>query len=113
MNFETEYKNIRFRITLESVAVKDVGLLLGDKFNRLPNQTMIELKKGTLLPYNLIIQSHFQNEERTHYWSNVLLTNDSNELLEELGDYLDGEEILESIVSNWELGGDENGPASR
>jgi hypothetical protein len=111
MNFETEYKNIRFRITLESVAVKDVGLLLGDKFNRLPNQTMIELKKGTLLPYNLIIQSHFQNEERTHYWSNVLLTHQAEELIEELGHYLNDEDILDLIVGHWNLSGDTEGPA--
>ncbi len=111
MNFETEYKNLNFHISLEKVEVTDVTLLLGDKFNRLANKTMIELKKGNLVAFNLVIKSKKDNEERTHYWSNVLLTSDAEELLEELGHYLDDEEILDSVVSNWELDGDENGPA--
>jgi hypothetical protein len=111
MNFETEYKNIIFRISIEAIIIADITLLLGDKFNRLPNQTMIELKKGTIKPYNLVIKSKNAEAERTHYWSNVLLTSDAEQLLEELGDYLDGEEILDSIVSNWDLPGDEQGPA--
>jgi hypothetical protein len=110
MNFETEYKNLNFHISVEAIAITNVSLLLGDKFNRLPNQTMVELKKGTIAPYNLVIKSKNSDEERTHYWSNVLLTSDSNELLEELGFYLDDEEILDSIISNWELAGDNSGP---
>lgn len=119
MNFVTEYKNINFHITLEEVIVTDVTLLLGDKFSRLPNQTMIELKKGKLLPFNLIIKSKKEKtdesseEERTHYWSNVLLSNEESQddLLEELGHYLDDEDILELIVANWDLSGDDLGPA--
>ncbi|RPJ74573.1 MAG: hypothetical protein EHM20_10400 [Alphaproteobacteria bacterium] len=115
MNFETEYKNLNFHITLEKVEVTDVTLLLGDKFNRIANKTLIELKKGNLVPFNLVVKSKNAlsnpDEERTHYWSNVLLTSDAEELLEELGHYLDDEEILDSIVKNWELAGDENGPA--
>ncbi|MDD4976418.1 MAG: hypothetical protein PHY93_18820 [Bacteriovorax sp.] len=110
MKFETEYKNLHFHISLEIVSIADVSLLLGDKFNRLPNQTLIELKKGTLAPYNLVIKSKSADEERIHYWSHVLLTSDQAELLEELGFYLEDEEILDSIVSNWELAGDELGP---
>lgn len=111
MNFETEYKNLNFHITLEKVEVSDVTLLLGDKFNRLANKTMIELKKGNLTPFNLMIKSKKKDEERTHYWSNILLASNAEELLEELGHYLDDEEILDSIVKNWEMAGDENGPA--
>lgn len=111
MNFETEYKNLSYHISLEKVEITDVALLLGDKFNRLPNQTMTELKKGNLSAYNLVIKSKKDLEERTHYWSNILLTNDAENLLEELGYFLDEEEILDSIVSNWELSGDEKGPA--
>lgn len=111
MIFETEYKNLNFHITLSIVAISDVTLLLGDKFNRLPNQAMIELKKGTLVPYNLIIKSkNSEEDERTHYWSNVLLTSNADELLEEVGQYLNDEEILDLIVANWELVGDESGP---
>ena len=110
MNFETEYKNLNFHISLEEVQITDISLLLGDKFNRLPNQTMIELQKKKITPYNLMIRSKNENEERTHYWSNILLTSNADELLEELGFYLDNEEILDSIVSNWELAGDELGP---
>jgi len=110
MNFETEYKNILFHISLEDVNIPDVSVLLGDKFNRLPNQTLIELQKKTIAPYNLVIKSKNNFEERTHYWSNVLLTSNSEELLEELGFYLDDEEILDSIIANWELAGDESGP---
>lgn len=72
---------------------------------------MTSLKKGLLVPYNLVIKSKKELEERTHYWSNVLLTNEADDLLEELGYYLDDEEILDSIILNWELAGDENGPA--
>jgi hypothetical protein len=111
MNFETEYKNINFHISLEKSHVSDVSVLLGDKFNRLPNQTLIEIKKGTLIPYHLIITSTFNNEERVHYWSNILLTNNSEELSDELGHFLEDEDILEDIVSNWQLAGSEEGPA--
>jgi hypothetical protein len=103
MNFETEYKNLNFHISLEKVIVSDVTLLLGDKFKRLPPRTLIELKKGHLTPFNLIIKSSKNSEERTHYWSNILLINDTDNLIEELGHFLDNEEILDSIVLNWEL----------
>ena len=111
MNFETEYKNIKFKIAIEAVHVKDVSLLLHDKFNRIPNQTMIELKKGTITPYNLIITSEQYTEERTHYWSNILLTSDPEELLEELGFFLEDEEVLDSIAANWKLEGSDKGPS--
>lgn len=111
MKFETEYKNLNFHISLEAVTMTDASLFLGDKFNRLPNQLMIELKKGTIVPYNLVIKSIKDIEERTHYWSHVLLTSDADVLLEELGHYLEDEEILDSIILNWELMGDERGPA--
>lgn len=111
MNFETEYKNINFHITLEDITISDVTLLLGDKFNRLPNQTMIELKKGNLTAYNLIVKSTRNTEDRVHYWSNILLPKNADDLLEELGHFLEDEEILDAIVSNWELAGDELGPA--
>ena len=111
MNFETEYKNLKFYISLEVVSIPDISRLLGDKFNRLPNLTLVELKKGTLKAFNLVIKSKKGTEERTHYWSNVLLTSDADALLEEVGHYLDDEEILDSIVSNWELVGDELGPS--
>ena len=111
MKFETEYKNINFHISLEHVLILDVSQLLGDKFNRLPNQTMIQLKKGNIKAYNLFIRSQKNEEERTHFWANVLLTSDEESLLEELGDYLEDEEILDSIISNWELLGDETGPS--
>lgn len=111
MNFETEYKNINFHITLESIQIADVTLLLGDKFNKLPNQTMIELKKGNLHAYNLIIRSTKDAEIRVHYWSNILLPANTEELLEELGHFLEDEEILDAVVLNWDLSGDEKGPA--
>jgi hypothetical protein len=115
MNFETEYKNIHFHIELSRANISDASLLLGDKFHRLPNQTMIEIRKGTLVAYNLVIVSKLGGEERTHYWSNILLPNVSesnqDEVLEELGHYLDDENILESVVENWNLSGNEKGPA--
>ena len=98
MNFETKYKNIHFRISLEKEVLEDVSLLMGDKFNRLPNQTMIEIKKGTLGTYNLIIISSKDDEEEyTHYLSGILLTTDDEELLDELSLYLDQENILDNI----------------
>ena len=99
MNFETEYKNIIFKISLEKEVFEDVSLLMGDKFNRLPNQTMIEIKKGTLGPYNLIITSTADGEEYTHYLSGILLTTDDEEVLDELGYYLEQENILDDIVA--------------
>ena len=99
MNFETEYKNIRFLISLEKENYSDVSLLMGDKFNRLPNQTMIEIKKGQLGPYNLVITStEGGSDEYTHYLSGILLTTNEEELLEELGSYLEQEHILDDIV---------------
>ena len=99
MNFETEYKNIQFKISVEIETYDDVSLLMGDKFNRLPNQTMIEIKKGALGPYNIIITSIENEIEYTHYLSGILLTTDSDELLDELGHYLDQENILDDIVA--------------
>ncbi len=99
MNFETEYKNIQFKISVEKEVYDDVSLLMGDKFNRLPNQTMIEIKKGALGPYNIIITSLENEIEYTHYLSGILLTTDSDELLDELGHYLDQENILDDIVA--------------
>ncbi|MBC7427391.1 MAG: hypothetical protein H7336_02190 [Bacteriovorax sp.] len=100
MNFETEYKNIRFKISLEKEVYEDASLLMGDKFNRLPNQTMIEIKKGALGPYNLIITSDDDDEmECTHYFSGILLTTDEKDLLDELGSYLEQENILDDILA--------------
>ena len=99
MNFETEYKNIHFKISVEKESYADVSLLMGDKFNRLPNQTMIEIKKGSLGPYNIIITSIENDVEYTHYLSGILLTTDTDELLDELGHYLDQESILDDIVA--------------
>jgi hypothetical protein len=99
MKFETEYKNINFKISLEKEVFEDVTLLMGDKFNRLPNQTMIEIKKGALGTYNLMIISSKDNEEEyTHYLSGILLTTDEEELLDEFSLYLDQENILDNIV---------------
>lgn len=111
MNFETEYKNIHFKLELERATITDAALLLGDKFHKLPNQTMIEIKKGNLIAYNLTITSRLEENERAHFWSNILLTNKEEDLLVELGHYLDDENILDEVVSNWNLSGDETGPA--
>lgn len=99
MNFETEYKNINFRISLEKEVYDDVSLLMGDKFNRLPNQTMFEIKKGTIGPYNILIISGVDDNECTHYLSGILLTTDQDELLDELGAYLDQEGVLDDIAA--------------
>lgn len=100
MNFETEYKNIHFKISLEKEVYTDPALLMGDKFNRLPHQTMIEIKKGALGPYNLLITSDEDGElECTHYLSGILLTTNEDELLDELGGYLEQENILDDIVA--------------
>lgn len=111
MKFETQYKDINFHIALEKVACSDPKLFFGDKFNKLPNQTMQDLKKGSIIPFNLIITSRNKSDERIHYWSNVLLTSNVDELLEELGLYLDNEEILDQICDNWSLLGSETGPS--
>ena len=88
----------------------DLSQFFGDKFHRLPNQTMIELKKGNLIGYNLIIESTFKKETRIHYWSKVLLSVHPEELLEDVDHYIKDEEILEQIVAQWNLAGDQSGP---
>lgn len=110
MNFETEYKKIIFNISLERLFITDTTLLLGSKFSRLQSKTIQELQKGNIIPFNLIIISKNNSEERTHYWSNVLLTSNPDDLLDELGVYLDDEEILELIIKNWNLTGSKDGP---
>ncbi len=110
MKFETTYKNIHFKISLELVEIKDISQLLGDKFSRIPNQTMIELKKGNLCAYNLIVESSMNGEMRIHYWSNILLDNKIENLQEELSNYLDDEEILDEITDQWNIEGDDTGP---
>ena len=96
MKFETEYKNLNFKIALDLVTFEDVTVFFNDKFHRISNQTMADLKKGTIAPYNLTITSTRDEESRTHYWSNIMLPTDYNDLVEELGLYLDQEEILDS-----------------
>jgi hypothetical protein len=113
MNFQTEYKNIQFKIELEPLEMGDLTKFFGDKFHRLPNQTLAELKKGNLIGYNLIIESTFNSETRTYYWSKILLTKNEDELLEDIELYLQDEEILEQIVTQWNLEGDQSGPAWR
>ena len=113
MNFETEYKNIQFRISVEAETYDDVSLIMGDKFNRLANQTMIEIKKGTLGPYNIIINSTQDADEYTHYLSGILLTTDADDLLDELGHYLDQENILDDIVAIRKKYAIDPGPAWR
>jgi len=106
MKFSTEYKNIRYQITLEKENYQHITDLMGDKFNRLPNQTLIELKKGNLSSYNFIISSipaDIENnsdaeEYYTHYLSGVLLTSNEDELEEEVADYLEQEEVIETIA---------------
>jgi hypothetical protein len=111
MNFETEYKNITFNISLDKEDISDVSLLMGDKFNRLPNQTMIEIKKGNLESYNLVIKSSDGEHEFTHYLSGVLLTSQEDDLMDELAEYLESEEILDNIIEAWARYLIEPGPA--
>ena len=111
MKFETEYKNIHFTIELETVNVETLSSFFGDRFQRIPNQTLVELKKGNIIPYNLIIISLREGENRTHYWSQVLLTSKEEELAGEIAHFLNEEDILDAIVENWNLQGDLTGPA--
>ncbi|MBY0413612.1 MAG: hypothetical protein K2Q18_05585 [Bdellovibrionales bacterium] len=113
MNFETEYKNITFKISLEKETYSDPSHLMGDKFNRLPNQTMIEIKKGALGPYNVLLTSIENGIEYIHYLSGVLLTTNADELLDELGEYLEQEHILDDIVSIRKKYAIDPGPAWR
>lgn len=102
MNFETEYKNIKFKFTLEKENFPDVSYFMSDKFNRLSNQTIIEVKKGNLWPYNIIIESQKIGEEDTytHYLNTVLLaTQSDDDLLDDLADYLEQENTLDEIAA--------------
>jgi len=113
MNFETDYKNIHFQINLEKENVSDLSQLMGDKFNRLPNQTMAEIKKGNLASYNVLIISKQNNEELTHYLPSVILTSKEDELMEEIGHYLDQEGILDDIEKSWRRNAVTPGPVWR
>lgn len=97
MKFETDYKNIHFHIELEKENVSDLSQLMGDKFNRLPNQTMAEIRKGNLASYNVIIVSTLNNEQFTHYLSGVVLSSHEDQLMEDVGDYLEQEGVLDDI----------------
>lgn len=101
MKFSTEYKNIHFQITLEKESYTDISTFMGDKFNRLPNQTMIELKKGTLASYNLLITSSdlkTSEDVYTHYISGILLSSNDLEIEEEIAEYIEQEKIIETII---------------
>jgi hypothetical protein len=113
MNFETDYKNIHFQINVEKEIVNDLSQLMGDKFNRLPNQTMIEIKKGNLASYNVIIVSKYNGEELTHYLPSVILTSKEVELMEEIGNYLDQENVLDDIEKCWKRNQVSPGPLWR
>lgn len=103
MNFETEYKNIKFRFEVEKENYADVSFFMADKFNRLSNQTIVEVKKGNLWPFNIIITSNRLDDEKevhTHYLSTVLLsTKDDETLLDDLADYLEQENVLDAIAA--------------
>lgn len=98
MKFETEYKNIQFLITLSDDLYSDVTMLMGDKFHRLGNQTVLGLKKGTLKPYNVIIESSLNDESYTHYLSGIILTSDGTDVAEDLQDYLEQESVFDEIA---------------
>ena len=103
MNFETEYKNIKFKFEVEKENYPDVSFFMADKFNRLSNQTIVEVKKGNLWPFNIVITSHRldnENETHTHYLSTVLLSTQGDEsLLDDLADYLEQENVLDEIAA--------------
>ncbi len=105
MNFECDYKNIKFKFTLERENYPDVSYFMSDKFNRLSNQTIIEVKKGNLWPYNILIESTTLSDESfTHYLNTILLsTGDEETILDDLADYLEQENTLDEISSLIEL----------
>lgn len=104
MKFETEYKNIIFKFTLEKENFPDVSFFMSDKFNRLSNQTIVEVKKGNLWPYNILIESVANDESFTHYLSTILLSTQSDdELMDDLSYYLEQENTLDEIADLREL----------
>jgi len=113
MNFETDYKNIHFHISIEKESISDLSALMGDKFNRLPNQTMTSIKKGELASYNVIIVSIKEDEELTHYLSSIILSSKEEELMEEIANYLDQESVLDNIERVWSRNLIDPGPVWR
>ncbi len=113
MNFKTEYKNVDFTLLIEKEIFEDIQQMMGDKFNRLPPQTLIELKKGHLCSYNVIIQSNQNGEEYTHYLSGLLLTSNESEFVEELTEYLNQEETFDEILKLRDLYAINPGPSWR
>lgn len=104
MNFECDYKNINFKFTLEKENYPDISFFMSDKFNRLSNQTIIEVKKGNLWPYNIVIESTYNNETFTHYLNTILLSTGSEDtVIEDLSDYLEQENTLDEISALIEL----------
>lgn len=107
MKFELEYKNIHFIISLE----KELNFIPDNRFQKLGNNTLIALKKNELSAYSLLIESSLNSEELTHYIPSVILSNQSDEILDELQDYLDAENIIEDICEFWnENMNDKTGP---
>lgn len=98
MILKTEYKKVQFSLEIEKELFQDYAQMMGDKFNRLPPQTLIEIKKGNLCSYNILIESQLADEVYTHYLSSVLLTSNEEEFVGELSEYLDQEGTFEEIL---------------
>ena len=99
MNLKIEYRNIHFEISLERERTSTHLLATTDKINQLSKQTIAEIHKGKLTGYSVIITSTQDNQEFKHYFGNILLTTDDDQLVEELQCYLEQENILDEIAS--------------
>lgn len=107
MKFELNFKETNFIIEIE----EDKHFVPDNRFEKISNQVLIELKKKKVLAYSLLIISKKVDQEVTHYWSSVLLTSNQDEVLEELQDYLDDENIIEDILEKWEIVLAKDGPS--
>lgn len=97
MKFEIIHNEISLILTL----TEENNFIPSDRFTKLSPQTMIALKKKEISSFGLLIEAQFKDQNAKFYYSNVLLSTNQEEILEELEEYIINEEILENIEEYW------------
>jgi hypothetical protein len=97
MKFELTHNEINFILSLEV----EENYIPHERFDRISPQTALALKKNELKAYSIIVQTEFKNEIQTFYWNSVLLTANTQEIIDELYDFINDEDILDTIEKFW------------
>ena len=98
MKFELDYNNINLILTLEA----EENYIPNDRFVTHSPQTIKALSKKEITAYNMIIESTKNNVNLTFYLSGVLLSSNSDEIIEELQNYIEDESVFDDIEASFE-----------